>query len=104
MATDSVLILRDGDGTFYLITAEAMEAGKVPAEKRQAIEEAVSGDVSGFFFNDFLFQNAFTNLTQTNTAFGSNTLIGGVNVLSPQTITQIQGNVANINTSQAGRQ
>jgi hypothetical protein len=99
-----VLILRDDDGTFYVITPEAIEAARVPAEKRQLIEEAVSGDVSGFFFNDFIFQSAFTNLTQTNNAFGQNTMIGGLNVLSPQTINQIQGNVANINTSQSGRQ
>jgi hypothetical protein len=104
MATEGqVLILRDDDGTFYVITPEAIEAAKVPAEKRQLVEEAVSGDVSGFLFNDFLFQTAFTNLTQSNSAFGQNTLIGGVNVLSPQTINQLQSNVANINTSQSGR-
>jgi hypothetical protein len=101
---NQVLILRDGDGNFYLIGSDAIEAGKVPAEKRAMIEQALTGDVAGFFFDDRSFQSAFTSLRQNNTAVGANTMIGGLNVLSPQTLTQLQGNIANVGTSQSSRQ
>jgi hypothetical protein len=101
---NQVLILRDGEGNFYLIGSDAIEAGKVPADKRAAIEQALSGDVAGFFFDDRNFQSAFTSLRQSNAAVGSNTMIGGLNVLSPQTLNQVQGNIANVGTSQSSRQ
>ena len=101
---NSVLILRDSDGNMYLISGDALEAGKVPAEKKAVLEQALSRDVSGFFFNDTAFQSAFTDLSQNNSAFGANTMVGGLNVLSPQTLTQLQGNIANVGTSQSSRQ
>jgi hypothetical protein len=101
---NQVLILRDGEGNFYLIGSDAIEAGKVPADKKAVIEQALSGDVSGFFFDDRAFQTAITNLGQSNSAVGSNTMIGGLNVLSPQALSQVQGNIANVSTSQRARQ
>jgi hypothetical protein len=101
---NEVLILRDGEGNFYLISADAIEAGRVPEDKKAALQQAVSGDVSGFFFDDRAFQTAITNLGQSNRAVGSNTMIGGLNVLSPQALSQVQGNIANVATSQSARQ
>jgi hypothetical protein len=101
---NSVLILRDADGNMYLISGEALEAGKLPADKKATLEQALSSDVSGFFFNDTSFQSAFTSLGQSNSAVGSNVMVGGLNVLSPQTLTQLQGNIANVGTTQRSRQ
>jgi hypothetical protein len=101
---NQVLILRDGDGNMYLISGDALTAGKLPADKKAVLEQALSGDVSGFFFNDTAFQTAITNLGQSNTAVGANTMIGGLNVLSPQALSQVQGNIANVSTTQRARQ
>ena len=101
---NEVLILRDSDGNVYLISANAIEAGRVPDDKKTVLEQALTGDVAGFFFDDRSFQSAFTSLRQNNTAVGANTRIGGLNVLSPQTLTQLQGNIANVGTSQSSRQ
>ena len=92
-----VLVLRDGEGNFYLISPEAIQAGRVPDDKKAALEQGLqeSQDVAGFFFNRNFEQN-FSNLNQSNTATAGNVMAGGLAVLSPQTITQLQGNIANV--------
>jgi hypothetical protein len=51
MTTESsrLLVIRDDQGYYYLISDDAIEAARVPAEKRATVEEALQGDVSGFF-------------------------------------------------------
>jgi hypothetical protein len=51
MTTEStrLLVIRDDQGTYYLISDDAIEAARVPAERRTTVEEALQGDVSGFF-------------------------------------------------------
>ena len=94
-----VLILRDDKGDFYLIGQDVLAAGRVPENKKQALQQALSGEVSGYFFNtDFL--NQFTNLKQTNTNIGAN-VIGGFAFASPQTLQQTGVNVASVNPTQA---
>ena len=94
---DQVLVLRDGAGDYYLISGNAIQAGKVPADKKQVLEQALqeSQDVSGFFF-DRNFEQNFSRLNQNNQATAGNVFVGGASVLSPQTITQLQGNIANV--------
>ena len=98
---NQVLVLRDGEGNFYLISGNALEAGRVPEDKKQMLEQALreSQDVSGFFF-DPKFNTAFQTVGQSNIAGASNIAAGGLSVLSPQTITQLQGNIANVSSSQ----
>src|SRR5947199_401266 len=93
------LILRDQQGDFYVITAEAVQAGKVPADKQAALQSALSGEVSGYgaFFSPDI-QNAFTNLNQHNTNVGGNTFIGGFAGLNNQNLTQLGLNSANVQT------
>ena len=92
-----VLVLKDGEGNFYLISGDAIQAGRVPEDKKQMLESALqeSQDVSGFFF-DRNFEQNFSNLNQGNKASATNFVAGGLSVLSPQTITQLQGNIANV--------
>ena len=94
---NQVIVLRDPSGDYYLISGDALQAGKVPADKKQVLEQALqqSQDVSGFFF-DRSFEQNFSNLTQSNKANANNVMVGGLSVLSPQTITQLQGNIANV--------
>jgi uncharacterized protein YbjQ (UPF0145 family) len=82
-------------------TSEAVAAGKVPADKQQALQAALGGEVSGygFFFSPDI-QNAFTNLNQNNTNVGGNTAIGGIIGLNNQNLTQLGVNSANVVTGQ----
>jgi uncharacterized protein YbjQ (UPF0145 family) len=98
---NQALILRDQKGDFYVITAEAVQAGKVPADKQQALQQAMGGEVSGygFFFSPDI-NNAFTALSQNNTNVGSNVAVGGLIGLNNQNLTQLGVNTANIGTSQ----
>jgi len=99
--SNQVIVLRDGEGNYYLIGGEAIQAGRVPEDKKQILEQALqeSQDVSGFFF-DPKFNTAFQTVGQSNVAGASNVFVGGASVLSPQTITQLQGNIANVGSSQ----
>jgi len=107
MTTQQVLVLRDGEGNFYLINNETIEAGRVPEEKKQALHEALTGDVSGFLFgsfNDKAFQTAFNTLNQSNTASANNVLVGGLVAGNTQAIQQIQSNVGSVSSDQRVRQ
>jgi len=100
MASQS-LILRDQQGNFYVISPQAIEAGKVPADKQQALQSALGGEVSGygFFFSPDI-QSAFTNVGQHNTNIGGNTAVGGIIGLNNQNLTQLGLNSANVGTVQ----
>jgi uncharacterized protein YbjQ (UPF0145 family) len=98
---NQALILRDQQGTFYVIPAEAVEAGRVPADKQQALQDALSGEVSGYglFFSPDI-NNAFTAISQNNTNVGFNTAVGGIVGLNNQNLTQLGLNSANVSTNQ----
>ncbi len=97
---DQAIILRDGEGNFYVISGAALQAGKVPADKVGAIQQAMGGEVSGygaFFSPDFSSQFARLTSNQQNfnsasqfagAAIGGSILQGvtqtGVNVGGPQ--------------------
>jgi hypothetical protein len=95
-----VLILRDGEGNFYVISGETVKSGRVPDDKKQALQQALSGEVSGYLF-DPTFQNAFTGLSQNNTNIGSNFVLGGLIGLNNQSLSQLGVNVGNASTTQA---
>jgi uncharacterized protein YbjQ (UPF0145 family) len=101
MADNQALILRDQQGDFYVVTPQALEAGKVPADKAQQIQSILGGEVSGygFFFSPDI-QNAVTNLGQHNTNVGFNTAVGGIVGLNNQNLTQLGLNSANVQTGQ----
>jgi copper oxidase (laccase) domain-containing protein len=101
MAQNQALILRDQKGDFYVISAEAVEAGKVPAAKAEQLKSALGSEVSGygFFFSPDI-QNAFTNVNQNNTNVGFNTAVGGIIGVNNQSLTQLGVNQANVGTVQ----
>jgi hypothetical protein len=96
------LILRDSEGNFYVISQDVMNSGRVPDDKKQALQQALSGEVSGYLF-DPTFQNAFTNLRQNNTNIGANTLIGGFVGANNQSLSQLGVNVGTASTTQVNR-
>ena len=101
MPQNQALILRDQQGDFYVVTPQAIEAGKVPADKAQQLQSVLGAEVSGygFFFSPDI-QNAFTNVGQHNTNIGGNTAIGGLIGLNNQNLTQLGLNSANVSTGQ----
>lgn len=90
--SQQVIVLRDGEGNFYLISEETLKSGRVPADKAQELQKAISGDVAGFLF-DAGFQNQFQNFQQSNTNLGANTIIGGFAVGNTQLLGQTGINV-----------
>jgi hypothetical protein len=98
------LLLRNQQGDFFIISEEAVQAGRVPADKMQAVQQALSGgssgEVSGYLF-DNTFQNAFTGLSQNNTNIGNNFVLGGVVGLNNQSLSQLGVNVGTVNATQA---
>jgi len=98
------LILRDQKGDFFLVSGETVQAGRVPEDKKQALQEAISGggagEVSGYLF-DNTFQNAFTGLSQNNTNVGSNFVLGGLVGLNNQSLSQLGVNIGTAGTTQA---
>ena len=105
MATQDsqALIVRDAEGNFYVISQDVLEAGRVPEDKKQALQQALTGDageVSGYLFDNTL-QNAFTSLRQNNTNFGANTLIGGFVGANNQSLSQLGVNIGSASTTQA---
>jgi len=103
--TDETLILRNQAGDIYAISAATLQSGRVPDDKKQALEQALSseqsGDVAGFIFDVNSFQNAFTNLSQRNTNVGSNFVLGGLVGLNNQSLSQLGVNVGNVSSTQA---
>jgi hypothetical protein len=105
-----MIVLRDGEGTFYVISGEALDAGRVPQEQKKALQEALAGDVSGFLFspfgsfNDSAFQTAFNTLNQSNTASANNVIVGTAVVGNAQLTNQQQSNLGNVSSSQRVRQ
>ena len=102
MTTQNIqaLILRNQQGDFYVISQDVLEAGRVPEDKKQALQQALTGEVSGYIF-DNTFQSAFTNLRQSNTNLGSNVLIGGFGGANSQALSQLGVNVGSASTTQA---
>ena len=98
--TDMVVVLRNQKGDIYLITQAILESGKVPDNKKAAVEAALTGEVAGYLFNNNTFQNAFTGLSQNNTNIGSNVLIGGVLGGNVQSLSQAGVNVGQASTTQ----
>jgi hypothetical protein len=94
------VVLRDGDGNFYVISSDVIGQSQVPAEQKAALEEALKGDVSGFLF-DFANLTSVVNVPQTNNATANNVALGFF--VGPQTIAQVQGNVANVGVNQQAR-
>ena len=101
MAQNQSLILRDQQGNFYVVSPQAIEAGKLSSEQASKLQSALGGEVSGygFFFSPDI-QSAFTNVGQHNTNIGGNTAIGGIIGLNNQTTTQLGLNSANVGTMQ----
>ncbi len=90
-----ILVLKDGEGNYYVLHERAIEAGRVPASKKAELEQALMGqDVSGFLF-DFNKLN-FAQLTQSNQQFGQNVVAGGFIAGGPQTLVQLASNTANV--------
>src|SRR5712692_5899329 len=102
MTTQSTeaIVLRDGEGNFYLISQDVLNAGRVPQDKKQALQAALSGEVSGYLFDANTLQNAFTGLSQSNTNIGSNTLIGGFVGANNQSLSQLGINIGSASTTQ----
>ena len=47
-----IVVLRDGQGRYYLLPRTALERARVPEEQQADLEEALGGgDVSGFGFS-----------------------------------------------------
>ncbi|MGE0539412.1 MAG: hypothetical protein AB7R89_04475 [Dehalococcoidia bacterium] len=97
MANEQALILRDGDGNFYVISSDVVGQSRVSVEQKAALEEALKGDTAGFLF-DFASLNSVINVPQTNNATANNVAVGFFT--GPQTIAQVQGNVANVLSNQ----
>jgi hypothetical protein len=97
---DQALILRDGEGNFYVITSEMLQAGRASGETQAALEKAMKDDTSGFFF-DFLNQVNAINNPQNVSNVGANFAFGAFT--GPQNLTQVGINTSNINASNVGR-
>ena len=97
MANEQALILRDGDGNFYVISSDVIGQSQVSTEQKAALEEALKGDTAGFLF-DFASLTSVVNVPQTNNATANNVAIGFF--VGPQTIAQVQGNTANVGVNQ----
>jgi hypothetical protein len=103
--SNDTFVLRDGDGNIYLISRAVLEAGRVPDDKKAALQKALEGEVSGYGLNfgNILsapsFQTAVTTLGQSNTASANNVILG-VGLGNSQAVSQVGANVANINTGQ----
>jgi hypothetical protein len=97
---DQVLVVRDGEGNFYLLSGKSIEAARVSDEQKAKLEQALTSDTSGFFF-DFLNQvNAINNpQTVNNTA----TQVAAGVFTGPQNLTQVGINTSNINAANFGR-
>jgi len=98
---DMALCLRDAEGNFYIVSSETWQAGRVPDNKKQALQDAISGDVSGFLFDTSSFQNAFAGLSQNNTNIGSNYAVGGLIGLNNQSLSQLGLNIGSVSNTQA---
>jgi hypothetical protein len=51
--TTSALVLKDGEGTYYLLTPDLLDQARVSAERRVQLEQALNGDVVGFHRNEW---------------------------------------------------
>lgn len=90
-----ILVLKDGEGNYYVLHERAIEAGRVPVSKKAELEQALmSQDVSGFLF-DFTKVNV-ADITQLNQQRGANIVAGGFIVGGPQTLVQLASNTANV--------
>lgn len=99
---NNVVILRDGEGNFYLISADVVQSGRVPAEKAEALRNALAGDVGGFLF-DVGVQNLGQNFQQSNFNAGANTIVGGLAAFNTQALSQTGINIGSQTGSQAQR-
>jgi hypothetical protein len=99
--TTQALIVRDSEGNFYVISEATLKAGRVADDKKQALQQALTAEVSGYgaFFSPDI-NNAFTALGQNNTNVGGNTFVGGFALLNNQALTQVGLNSANVGTQQ----
>jgi uncharacterized protein YbjQ (UPF0145 family) len=95
------LIVRDNEGNFYVISQDVLRAGRLSDDKKQALQQALGGEVSGYgaFFSPDI-NNAFTAIGQNNTNVGANTFVGGFALLNNQNLTQLGLNSANVSTNQ----
>ncbi len=53
MNNDEVLVLSDGEGTYYEIPREVVEQHRVSDERKAEIEAAAEDDVSGFGYDSY---------------------------------------------------
>jgi hypothetical protein len=72
--TTSVLLLRDGAGTFYALTEDAIRACRATPEQQQALREAIADeDVAGYAGGGSLVSlGSITVAPQINTNIGLN--------------------------------
>lgn len=98
-----VLVLRDGEGNFYLIDGNSIQNARVPADKAQALEKALeeSQDTAGFFFKGPTFTSIVdlsktANVGQSNVQSGANVIAGSIAGFAPQTLNQTGINVAEV--------
>jgi hypothetical protein len=106
--SNDTFVLRDGEGNIYLVSRQVLEAGRVPENKKAALQQALEGEVSGYFFGPSFtsifsaptVQNAATNLNQGNFAVGNNAVIGSAVGLNNQSLSQLGLNVGSVSTNQ----
>lgn len=90
-----ILVLKDGEGNYYVLHERAIEAGRVPASKKAELEQALmSQDVAGFLYDWTKFNVA--QLSQSIQQSGGNVVAGGFVVGGPQTLVQLASNTANV--------
>jgi hypothetical protein len=95
MATqDQVLIIRDGEGNFYVVSGETIQAGRLSDDQKAALENAIQSDVSGFGFFNTVLQGNFISNPQNVSNTGSNVAFGFFT--GPQNLTQVGINSSNI--------
>jgi uncharacterized protein YbjQ (UPF0145 family) len=108
MDSTQAIVLRDSEGNFYLVTQDVLRAARVPEDKVAALQQAVTGEVTGYLFGPSFtsifsaptVQNAATNLNQGNTSLGANSLVGGFVIANNQSLSQLGLNVGSVSTNQ----
>ena len=98
-SSQQLLVLRDGDGNFYLISDDVIQKSRVPEDKKQAVEQALRGseDVAGFVVDTNIFEQTLANVPQTKIQSGTNVVAGAL-VGGPvlQNVANAGINIANV--------
>jgi len=100
MQQGQVVVLRDGEGNYYLIGQDALQAAKVPSDKKQVLQQALQQEDTAGFFLDANFQRNFVVANQSNQASGANIMGGFLVAGNSQALTQVQGNILTVGGGQ----